>query len=445
MRRVAVLWVIFISLSFLTLGGCGSGSARGSGSPNSVVARGNTYIVPTDGSVTVASSDVTHAVLTGNVPALSSGQIIAAGNPTPVFGKIDTIDTTTAGETRVTLSSASLDEAFEEIHASASMPVTEASVSSLTPAPNVTATWVSRSAQTTKSRDGGPKGSLELKLPAQRIYDGDNNPATKRDNLMCVPTVTVSLTAFFSAENIRPLSGGTKKIEAGLGLDGDVDLKFYREEDDPDSLSLPTFEKTIEFPLGHLNIKPFWIEGTPIVVYPSLDASIPIRVKVDADLNPHVVIHFQSRFGGGVSGDSAYPIHEFHVGEPIFETGIGRVSCSAEILLPKTRLTLKLWNIAGPYVEAGPYFKADINAILLPPTMHLTLSAGLQGSVGFAGNLFGLSTDKTATLDFEAWKTEYTKNIASGSDVTVRSAPVNRAGGAINRMKTGLVATGGTN
>ncbi|MCW3098440.1 MAG: exported protein of unknown function [Chthonomonadaceae bacterium] len=405
----------------LVIAGCGGGNSN-SATGNRATLRATTKVLPQDGSVIVNQVDPTHITLTGSsVPNVLPGDVIVSGAGEGMLVKASAVSATPGGLS-VIVTPASLADAVSDMHAKFQAPITQANVKSITPGTGVTANWISASAG--RASSDGQK--LEFTLPLLTLYDADGNPDTKNDQLNVVLKVDITPSGFLNIDaDWSSIIPSLETVEAGLNWNADLDVTLARGKDAGPGLGKTlAIDKSGDIELGSVELEPivFSIGIFPVVVTQSIDFKLHYEFKLDADLNPHLTTNITGRLGAGYSGGQAYTINELTSSAPSLSFAFGQVNGSSKVELPNIAYQTKLYGVVGPFISAAPYFEADLAATLVPPSLDLGASIGIEGSAGIRGKIFSKNIDFSKTfVDVKLWEKTYHKDLSSSTDVTVQS------------------------
>jgi len=350
-----------MSAASLLLAGCGGGG--GNTSTSKAVLQPNAIVLPTDGSVTVSNPSPNQITLSGNVPPITTSNVIVDPTPPGHIYKVTGVSNLTKGGVSLQTTQGTLEDVFQEANLQITKQLSASDISNLSSAQK-------RLLMTGNTRDGRDIG-FKISFPSMDLGNGVSLTISGTFDAGLDMNVSIGLSGFPPLPSIQSahviLNMGvslTASIEATL-LNISIDEKV--QLNNPawilDSILL------CEFP-------PIWITPT-LTLYSLAKAEFKEKISMSGtiSLNGQAGLQYTKNSGwkpvlsGSVTDTSTPP-------ELIADLDFDLTTLRAE-------LAFELESAAGPYInEDLPQYELKVSQSSSPTGVEVKLTDKFDVDVG---------------------------------------------------------------
>lgn len=382
----------------------------------------NTIILSQQTNSYLVSADTTTQIYyyssqAAEVAALTPGKIILSTQGDGFLRKVDSV-VFNGSQYEVRTTTATAEEAFEEADIAFTKQLLPQEI---TPAGFYQAKGVS-------INPSSVNGEFTVVIASAVLYDYDENPDTKDDQIIAVGTFkfTAAVEGVLKI-GVIPLGLQELKLQGTVRETSDITVKWETSV----GLSLPDDMKSIK--IAQYPFPPM-VFGA-VVVVPVISVVVGAKGNINVSCTAESSVFQTASYTAGVwYKDGAWsPISEF-TSDFGFTPPYFSYDISARIkTYAGPQLDLKFWNVVGPAIGVYGYFDGTAEGTILPPSVTWSNYGGLEGTGGGEMTIFSL------------YKANYTVNlfdhrilIASGTIQPAPSAPSGLSAVAVSSTQINL-------
>lgn len=365
-RRFAARAAAPLAVLLLTSGCGGGGKSSPAGltvPPSQGVLQPNVVPIPDDGSVSVTNVTPSSLTLTGNVPPLKAGMIIAGGLAPGVMRKVVSVVQSDGSEMLQT-TDAALTDVFQQASIHFSGPVTFEPISS------------SSFASSAGSRFApSATASSPLNFPNVKIPSLSGAAGVTLDTK---GSITMTLTSDIEISN-----GHLNSVNISASLGGQLNVTASAQAD----ATLSTVPVRL-IQLGGSSITIARIEGIPVNVTPELDVNATADGEVSAGVSVGASGSMTAAAGVQYDGANWSPIDTYTQQFSITPTLSGSADAVCDITPISVHIQALFDGVLGPEIDVDcPKFTIGVHSS--PPP--LTVAGDVDGDVGVVVGAFGIN------------------------------------------------------
>lgn len=374
--RLSPLICVAFAVLACNLTGCGGGGGGDTATippSTGTVMQPNVQVLPSDGSITVAAQDANSITLTGNVPAMTAGQVIVSGVGEGLLRKV--VSASPAGGSAVIQTQqATLEDVFQEAHIQFHKDFLASDFTAQALHPGITL----------RPHVSGPSNTIKLDFSKLTIGNDDNGVGIQ---LGGSASLTTSLDFdcqihSYRLQSLKVAPTITSEMKLSAGFKGKTTL----------------LNKTIQIIV--LRGEPIDVQAgpVPVVFVPILTINMEVKgtlkTGVTVSMGSTTTVESGFEYQAGQSPTPIANITKQFDDSPQFNL---YTSGTLAISPVDPDISLNLYGVAGPYVKVQlPLLEFEAKLGTNPAQLEITGDADFKASAGAKFSIFG-----THAADFE--------------------------------------------